>query len=86
MKKPANQAIKLERKAFIRKSDDIKSSYSVEKKPLATGSYGAVHLCTHKLTKEQRAVKVIPKFKMTNVESFLNEVEVMKLLVHCIHL
>ena len=81
MKKAADQKIKLERKQFIRKSGTIDESYNVTKKPLANGSYGAVHLCNHKITKETRAVKIIPKYKMTNVESFLNEVDIMKLLV-----
>jgi hypothetical protein len=82
MKKKAEQSIKLERKQFIRKSANIEETYNVNKKPLANGSYGAVHICNHKLTKEARAVKIIPKFKMTNVESFLNEVDIMKNLVN----
>lgn len=75
------QDLKLERKAFIRKSGNVDDSYIVTKKPLATGSYGTVHLCTHKITKETRIIKIVPKFKMTNVESFLNEVDMLKLVV-----
>ncbi len=76
-----DQDIKLERKAFIRKSVAIDESYQVTKRAMATGSYGAVHMCTHKVTKEIRIVKIVPKFKMTNVESFINEVDLLKLVV-----
>ena len=81
MKKQVDQKIKLDRKSFIRKSDNINNSYDVDKKPLASGSYGAVHKCKHKITKEERAVKIIPKFKMDNLESFLSEVEMLRLVV-----
>ncbi len=81
MKKQAAAQIKLDRKAFIQKSANIDSTYALEKKPFAAGSYGSVHLGTHKITKEKRVVKVIPKFKLTNVADFLNEVETMRLVV-----
>lgn len=71
----------LSRKDFIRKLENIKDSYEVNSKPLATGSYGAVHLGVHKITKEKRAVKIIPKYKMASVENFLNEIDLMRLVV-----
>ncbi len=82
MKKPAEKAILLKRQAFIRKSENIKDFYDVVPRPLASGSYGAVHLCTQKITKEKRAVKVVPKYKLANVDNFLNEIELLKLVDH----
>ena len=82
MKKEAVDPILLKRKTFIRKSDSIKDSYDVVPKPLASGSYGAVHLCSQKITKDKRAVKIIPKYKMTSVDSFLNEVDLLRLVDH----
>ena len=74
--------IKLERKAFIRKSENIKDFYDINTKPLASGSYGAVHLCLQKETKTKRAVKIIPKYKISNVENFLNEIDLLRLVDH----
>lgn len=74
--------ITLKRKAFIRKSDNIKDFYEITPNALASGSYGAVHACTHKVTKAKRAVKIIPKYKLNNLENFLNEVELLRLVDH----
>ncbi len=77
-----SEDILLKRKAFIRKADNIRDFYDVVPKAMASGSYGAVHLCTQKITKERRAVKIIPKYKMASVENFLNEIELMRLVDH----
>eukprot|EP00826_Nyctotherus_ovalis_P019615 TRINITY_DN1606_c0_g1_i2.p1 TRINITY_DN1606_c0_g1~~TRINITY_DN1606_c0_g1_i2.p1 ORF type:complete len:240 (-),score=66.85 TRINITY_DN1606_c0_g1_i2:74-793(-) len=74
--------IALNRKDFIRKSENIKDIYEVTPKPLASGSYGAVHVCIHKLTKDKRAVKIIPKYKLNNLENFLTEIELLRLVDH----
>jgi len=81
MKKTDKNAMKLDRKAFIKKSISIDSAYTLEKKPLASGAYGSVHVGTHKVTKVKRAVKIIPKFKIPNVDDLKNEVEMLKLVV-----
>ncbi len=81
MKKETQEVLKLERKDFIRKLDNIKDFYAITPKPLATGSYGVVHLCEQKVTKIKRAVKIIPKYKMASVENFLNEIELMRMVV-----
>ena len=83
MKKKGVDAVKLDRKAFIRKSQNIDDSYDVTRKPFATGSYGAVHQCVHKITREKRVVKVIPKYKMADVAGFLNEIEILRMVVGC---
>ena len=56
--------------------------YDINTKPLASGSYGAVHLCLQKETKIKRAVKIIPKYKINNVENFLNEIDLLRLVDH----
>ena len=76
------QEIRLTRKLFIRKSDNIKDFYDIEIKPMASGSYGAVHIATQKSTKEKRAAKIIPKYKLANIENFLSEVELLRLVDH----
>jgi len=82
MKKEAGKEILLKRKDFIRKSENIKDFYDLAPKPLASGSYGAVHIGTQKLTKEKRAVKIIPKYKMASVDVFINEIDLMRLVDH----
>lgn len=80
-KKDEEDKFVLDRKAFIRKSSNVKEGYDIVSRPISSGSYGEVHVCTHRITREKRAVKIIPKFKMTNIENFLNEIELMKLVV-----
>jgi len=48
---------------------------------LGTGTFGAVFRATHKITKEERAIKAIAKAKVKNPESFKNEISIMKKLV-----
>ena len=74
-------AVKIERKAFLRKHDLIRDSYDIAPKAFANGSFGEVRSCVHKLTHEKRAVKMIPKYKMSSVDNFLNEIELMRLVV-----
>ncbi len=74
--------ILLKRSQFLRKQDKIADSYDVAPKALATGSFGEVRVCTHKLTKDKRAVKIVPKYKLKNVDNFLNEIDLMRLVVY----
>ena len=74
--------IKLDRRAFITKRENIHSIYDIAAKALGKGSFADVHLCVNKVTKEARAVKIIYKHKMTSVDSFLQEIEALKQLVH----
>lgn len=72
----------LERKSFIKKLGGLELNYNIDSKPLGKGTYGEVYCCTHKVTKEQRVVKVIHKGKMLKMDSFLHEIDIMKRLVH----
>lgn len=49
---------------------------------LGKGTYGTVYLAAIRDTKIHRAVKTIPKEKVTNVERFKSEVDIMKTLDH----
>lgn len=73
--------MKMERKVFLRKHDLIRDAYEIAPKAFASGSYGEVRSCVHKLTHEKRAVKMIPKYKMSSVDNFLNEIEIMRTVV-----
>jgi D-Tyr-tRNAtyr deacylase len=53
----------------------------VKRKVLGKGTYGIVFLATVKGSATTRAIKVIQKEKVTNLERFKNEVEIMKVLV-----
>ena len=56
--------------------------YDVEERKLGQGSYGSVSKAVHKSTKQVRAVKTIPKSKLKNIDSFRQEVNIMKALDH----
>ena len=62
----------------------ISDHYEV-KAVLGEGSYGSVRKITHKLTGEDRAVKILLKNKLTssvNMENILNEVRILQMLDH----
>jgi len=56
--------------------------YDVEEKKLGQGSYGSVSKGVNKMTKQIRAVKTIAKARLKNIESFKQEVSIMKSLDH----
>lgn len=61
-----------------RKIDDY---YDVSQQVLGKGTYGTVYLAKVKGSNTARAVKVIQKDKVNNVERFKCEVDIMKSLV-----
>ena len=61
---------------------DIKDYYDLTTTELGKGSYGKVVLGTMKQVKLKRAVKIIDKSKVSNVDRFKFEVEIMKKLDH----
>ncbi len=62
----------------LRKIDDY---YEVSQTVLGKGTYGTVYLAIVKGSHTKRAVKVIQKDKVNNVERFKCEVDIMKSLV-----
>ena len=49
---------------------------------LGSGSYGEVRIGVHQVTKQRRAVKIIPKEKVRNKQRFLTEIEILRNLDH----
>ena len=74
-------SIKLDRKMFIKKMEEFSAFYDINPKTIGKGTYGEVYQCRHKITKEIRAVKLIRKPNMRNIDNFLKEVECLKMLV-----
>jgi calcium-dependent protein kinase len=69
---------------FIKKSvGSVRDNYTIGE-ILGQGSYGEVRKCTHKATKEERAVKFMSKDAMDQEEmdDFLNEVDVLAEMDH----
>ena len=67
---PQGQVL-IKKKTMIRKNDhNIDSVYKIAKKPIGTGAYGVVSLCMHRDTKQERAVKKVPKKKIKNMDRF----------------
>lgn len=61
---------------------DVNHYYEIIHTELGKGSYGTVQLGRLKGTKVQRAIKIIDKSKVSNVERFRLEVEIMMRLNH----
>lgn len=74
--------LKIVKKTFITKQDDISSSYIIDAKEIGSGNYGVVKKVIHKISKDERAVKIIPKSKIKNVERFKSEVDILRTVDH----
>jgi calcium-dependent protein kinase len=65
---------------------DIKTQYDIGTRLGEPGMYGAAHVCTHKETREQRAVKIIPKARFSRsphqLQKMREEYELMRDLNH----
>jgi calcium-dependent protein kinase len=59
----------------------LEEEYVVGEK-LGSGSYGIVKMCEHKLTKQERAVKIIEKKKIKNMAQFRTEIKILQTLDH----
>lgn len=64
------------------KTGDIHNYYELSSKPLGEGAFGVVFLGTEKETGNQRAIKVIKKDKIKNLQRFQNEILALKTLDH----
>jgi serine/threonine protein kinase len=63
---------------MIRKNENkIDDVNKIAKKTLWTGAYGVVSLCVHKKTKQERAVKIVAKKKIKNMERFEQEIKIL---------
>jgi calcium-dependent protein kinase len=63
------------------KKGNIKEVYHFKEK-LANGGFGIVYLAEHRQTKELFAVKAIQKKKVKDYTTFINEINILKLLDH----
>ena len=72
----------LRKEFFIDSSQgDINRVYTLGKK-LGDGSYGYVYIATHNQTNVKRAIKQIPKYKVTNSVRLQTEINIMKTADH----
>ena len=73
----------IKKQTFIKKNESrVEEVYRISKKPLGTGAYGVVSKCTHLTTKQERAVKKVPKKKIKNMERFKQEITILQKLDH----
>lgn len=69
-------------KFILYKPEDITTDYEITD-TLGQGSFGVVVKGIHKQTEQERALKVIPRSKITRkIERFINEVNALKKLDH----
>ena len=59
---------------------NIKEQYHFKEK-LANGGFGVVYLAEHRVSKELFAVKAIQKKKVKDYATFVNEINILKVLV-----
>ncbi len=73
--------VKIVKKTFITKQDNIHDVYLLDASEIGKGNYGVVKKLIHKTTKQERAVKIIPKSKIKNIDRFKTEVEILRSVV-----
>lgn len=66
---------------IIQNLRDLEDEYEVGDK-LGSGSYGIVKMCTHRITGQERAVKIIEKKKIKNMAQFRTEIKILQTLDH----
>jgi calcium-dependent protein kinase len=65
------------------KNEDVSNDYDISEDVLGQGSFGVVLKGIHKQTQQERALKVIPRSKITRkIDRFINEVNALKKLDH----
>jgi calcium-dependent protein kinase len=55
---------------ITKNTKQFKDVYKIGKKPLGSGGFGVVYKCEHRVTKQVRAVKVVSKKKIKNMDKF----------------
>jgi len=71
------------RSMFILESNGkLTDSYELERNKLGEGSYGSVRKAKNKATGQTRAVKTIATAHLKNIESFKQEIAIMKMMDH----
>jgi len=67
---------------IIKNEEDVREVYKISKKELGRGAFGAVYKCTHRALSFVRAVKIISKSKIQNVDKFWLEINILIELDH----
>ena len=62
---------------------NIKEVYSFQQK-LANGGFGIVYLAEHRESHQKFAIKAIQKKKVKDYTTFINEINILKVLVSCL--
>ena len=74
--------IKLSKSNFVAyKKGNISNEYKISGKPLGNGSFGTVRKAVHRLTGQERAIKILKKADQ-NEDKFFLEVEILSKLSH----
>jgi len=73
-----SKGLKVKKEWFIEKGEGrIYDSYEIdERMVLGTGTFGKVVKAKNKHTKAERAIKIIPKAKVSNKERFATEINI----------
>ena len=75
-------SLSISKRSFIRIiQDDITNHYEVIKK-LGEGSYGKIYKAKNKISGDIRAMKQIDKSKITDMDTFKNEIEILSKMDH----
>lgn len=73
----------VKRALFILSSTDpILNHYSIQNYSIGQGTYGKVVKATHLLTNQERAIKIIKKKHIKDIERFQREIEILKSMDH----
>lgn len=85
--KPIKKGFTFSAGQFVQENyERFQSVYTLHENSIGTGAFAEVWLCTHKRTKDVRAVKIFEKSSLTEYEiqtrSVFNEVEILKTLDH----
>ncbi|KNC37045.1 CAMK/CDPK protein kinase [Plasmodium falciparum RAJ116] len=70
------------RNNFDRRGDELSDVYEIDRYKLGKGSYGNVVKAVSKRTGQQRAIKIIEKKKIHNIERLKREILIMKQMDH----
>ena len=71
-----------DKKSFAIKKSNFNDYYTCEGDDLGKGTYGIVKKAVHRITKQKRAVKIIPKTIIPNIDRFLSEIEILRTVDH----